>query len=539
MESRSELDIKNEDNYDRLIVSIEAGQRGLNLLIAVCDDPRYREEIIERYEKELAPEIRSYRVEVARGEPSFRAAVASIVDEDEYLQNGGEAVLTVTGAEALLFLQRGEGRSQQEVFFGYLQWTREALRRFPFTIVLWLTNQLERKLSRRAPDFWSWRKGVFRFQCHRKHAVSRVDVAGFEPFLGGEFADADDDDPHFLPVADLQELIEKIEREKGEEDRKLATLYKRLGQVYDRRVKMGEYEDYRQEQDKAIACFEKAIALQRKFDRKMDLADSLGYLAELYSFQGRYREAEPLYLEAAAIHREALPAKHPKLATHLNNLAGFYKSQGRYAEAEPLYLEAVAIDREALPAKHSKLATHLNNLAELYRSQGRYAEAEPLYLEAVAIHTEALPANHPSLATDLNNLALLYESQGRYAEGEPLYLEAVRIDREALGAKHPKLAIHLNNLAELYRSQGRYAEAEPLFLQAVAIHREALPAKHPSLATDLNNLALLYSSQGRYGEAGPLYLEALEICDRALGPEHPNTIKVRENLERFRREKTD
>lgn len=40
-------------------------------------------------------------------------------------------------------------------------------------------------------------------------------------------------------------------------------------------------------------------------------------------------------------------------------------------------------------------------------------------------------------------------------------------------------------------------------------------------------------------QAEPLYLEALEICDRALGPEHPNTIKVRENLERFRKETAD
>ncbi len=493
MTSTSELDRQNEESYDGLIVSIEAGQGVLNLLIAVCDDPTYRQEIIERYEKELAPEIRSYRVELDRDEPSLRAAVASVVEKDEYLQNGGKAVVTVMGAETLLFLNRHGGRSQQEIFFGYLQWTREALRQFPFTIVLWLTNQLERKLSRRAPDFWSWRKGVFRFQCHRKHAVSREDVAAFEPFLGREFADADDDDPHFLPVADLQELIDKIERDKGVDDRRLATLYQRLGQVYKRRVDKGEYEDYRQEQERAIECFQRAIKLQRKFDKEVDLAESLNYLAELYYYQGRYEEAEPLYKEAVALDREILPANHPDLATDLNSLALLYKSQGRYEEAEPLYKEVVAIAREALPAMHPDLAVHLNNLAAWYYSQGRYEEAEPLYLEAVAIDREALPANHPDFAA------------------------------------------HLNNLAGLYQSQGRYTEAEPLFLEALAIHREALPANHPSLAIYLSNLAGLYFYQSRYAEAEPLYLEALEIYDRALGPEHPNTIKVRENLERLRR----
>ncbi|RMH77075.1 MAG: CHAT domain-containing protein, partial [Cyanobacteria bacterium J007] len=91
-------------------------------------------------------------------------------------------------------------------------------------------------------------------------------------------------------------------------------------------------------------------------------------------------------------------------------------SQGRYTEAEPLYLEAVRIDRIALPENHPQLAIHLNNLAGLYRAQGRYAEAEPLYLEAVRIHRIALPDNHPQLATHLNNLAGLYRAQGRYAE---------------------------------------------------------------------------------------------------------------------------
>ena len=72
---------------------------------------------------------------------------------------------------------------------------------------------------------------------------------------------------------------------------------------------------------------------------------------------------------------------HPQLATHLNNLAGLYKSQGRYTEAEPLYLQAIAIDKQSLPENHPSLATHLNNLAGLYKSQGRYTEAEPLYLQ--------------------------------------------------------------------------------------------------------------------------------------------------------------
>ncbi|WP_052349634.1 CHAT domain-containing tetratricopeptide repeat protein [Planktothrix prolifica] len=273
-----------------------------------------------------------------------------------------------------------------------------------------------------------------------------------------------------------------------------------------------------------------AIIRQSLPPNHADLARGFNNLAVLYESQGRYSEAEPLYLEAVAIIRQSLPPNHPSLARHLNNLAVLYESQGRYSEAEPLYLEAVAIDRQALSPNHPRLATHLNNLANLYRSQGRYGEAEPLFLEAVAIDRQALSPNHPDLARDLSNLAVLYESQGRYSEAEPLYLEAVAIIRQALSPNHPALAEHLNNLAGLYESQERYSEAEPLLLEAVAIDRQSLPPNHPHLAMHLNSLAELYKAQGRYSEAEPLYLEAVAIDRQALPPNHPHLATLLNNL---------
>ncbi|MFM7437163.1 MAG: tetratricopeptide repeat protein, partial [Snowella sp.] len=47
-----------------------------------------------------------------------------------------------------------------------------------------------------------------------------------------------------------------------------------------------------------------------------------------------------------------LPPNHPDLATYLNNLAGLYYSQGKYNEAESLYLEALAISEQSLDSDH-------------------------------------------------------------------------------------------------------------------------------------------------------------------------------------------
>jgi hypothetical protein len=161
----STLRDQNQNNFDDLLISIEARPDSLNLLLAVCSDNKMRDRMIAQYEAELDSDIRCYRVELPRDEPSMRLAIARMVEQKPYLQQRGKAVITVTGADELQNYKRvGEGRSEQEVFFGYLQWTREALRELPFAIVLWLTPELEILISKKAPDFWAWRKGVFRFE---------------------------------------------------------------------------------------------------------------------------------------------------------------------------------------------------------------------------------------------------------------------------------------------------------------------------------------------------------------------------------------
>jgi tetratricopeptide (TPR) repeat protein len=499
-------------------VSIEAGKDILNLLIAVCDDSDCRDRLIADYEAELEPDIRRYRVELARGEPSLRSAIANLVEQEAYLQQRGKAVITVTGVEKLRFFKQfGESRSEQEVFFGYLQWTREAMREFPFSIVLWVTRQIEVLISNESPDFWGWRKGVFRFDTKKTAAVPKTE---FEPFRS-LVAEDDREPPSLIPLEDLQALIARTEQKKGLQDPSLASLYASMGKIYNRRIESGECENFQQEYELAIDYFQKAIALQQELDVELELSSSLSYLAGLYKSQGRYSEAEPLYLQALEIGRRSLPEDHPSLPNYLNNLAEIYRNQGRYSEAEPLYLQALEIDRRSLPEDHPSLAIHLNNLAGLYRDQGRYSEAEPLYLQAVEIVRRSLPEDHPRLATHLNNLALLYKFQGRYSEAESLYLQALEIDRRSLPEDHPSLANSLNNLALLYVSQGRYSEAELLYLQGLEIDRRSLPEDHPSLATHLNSLALLYQSQGRYSEAEPLFLQAWEIHRRSLPEGHP------------------
>ncbi|MBD2486217.1 tetratricopeptide repeat protein [Aulosira sp. FACHB-615] len=523
-------DDENRDAYDDLVVSIDAKANRLNLLIGVCDDASFRDEIIAQYEAELEPQIRCFRTTLARGEPSLRAAVAKLVESEEYLQQHNPAVISVTGAEQLHFLKLGEERSEQEIFFGYLQWTREGLREFYFAIVLWVTNQILVELIKKAPDFWSWRNGVFRFVSRRKNTVSARELEPIRfAFTSNELSGFDDENEYLLPIEDLQGFIQDLEQ-RGVKDTTLATLYFSLGDIYRKRLERSESLDYKKEQELGIKYLNKAVELQKELGLEKDLASSLNNLAFFYRSQGRYSEAEPLYIQALALRRKLLGEEHPDVATSLNNLAGLYCSQGRYSEAEPLYIQALALRRTLLGEEHPDVATSLNNLAGLYESQGRYSEAEPLYIQDLALSRKLLGEEHPDVATSLNNLAFLYKSQGRYSEAEPLYIQALALKRKLLGEEHPDVATSLNNLAGLYRSQGRYSEAEPLYIQALALRRTLLGEEHPSVATSLNNLALLYESQGRYSEAEPLYIQDLALSRKLLGEEHPDVASSINNL---------
>jgi tetratricopeptide (TPR) repeat protein len=53
----------------------------------------------------------------------------------------------------------------------------------------------------------------------------------------------------------------------------------------------------------------------------------------------------------------------------LNNLAALYRSQGKYEEAEPLYLQALEIAERVLGANHPNTVTFRENLKYLRTQQ--------------------------------------------------------------------------------------------------------------------------------------------------------------------------
>ncbi|MBK1986103.1 ATP-binding protein [Sphaerospermopsis aphanizomenoides BCCUSP55] len=262
-------------------------------------------------------------------------------------------------------------------------------------------------------------------------------------------------------------------------------------------------------------------------------ARSLNGLALLYYSQGRYNDAEPLFLQSLNIKKYQLGNYHPNVAASLNNLAVLYRNQGRFNDAEPLFLQSLDIYKSQLGNDHPDLATSLNNLALLYRNQGRFNDAEPLFLQSLDIYKSRLGNDHLDVATSFTKLELLYQLQGKYNNAKSLFLQSLDIRKRQLGNDHPDVAQSLNNLAGLYQLQGKYNDAELLFLQSLDIIKNQLGNDHPKVATSLNNLALLYRNQGRYNDAELLFLQSLDIRKSQLGNDNTDVAASLNNLALF------
>ncbi|CAN0538213.1 unnamed protein product, partial [Ectocarpus sp. 8 AP-2014] len=88
-------------------------------------------------------------------------------------------------------------------------------------------------------------------------------------------------------------------------------------------------------------------------------------------------------------------------------------SQGKYDEADRLYLRCIEIKERGLGPDHPELAGSLNNRAGLLQAQGKLDDADPLLVRAIEIQERALGPDHPSVAISLGTRAIVLEAQVR------------------------------------------------------------------------------------------------------------------------------
>ncbi|MBI1312081.1 tetratricopeptide repeat protein [bacterium] len=309
-------------------------------------------------------------------------------------------------------------------------------------------------------------------------------------------------------------------------------------------------------------------------DTRTAVASWTHNLALVIHEQGRYAEAERLYLDALARIRAFWQGDHAMMSTYLDSLARLYIDLTRYREAESLIRRALKLRREGIGqgADRAEVAGSLNLLGIVLREAGQLDAAEAAHKESLEIRQDLWGPLQDDVAIAMGNLALVYQEQGQYVrallqqkrtlsvriklhgekhqetadsyaamgalmydmgrfqEAEEWHQKALEIRRAANGANHPKTADSMNSLGQTLSARGQFAEAGALIRDAANVYEAVFDSNHLSLASSYNGLANILEDHKQYLEASELYEKSLSIIREVLGDNHVRVAQRLHNL---------
>ena len=239
-------------------------------------------------------------------------------------------------------------------------------------------------------------------------------------------------------------------------------------------------------------------------------------MAFLLTDQGKFEEAEKIYLRAIAGKTKAFGSNHISTLETVNALGYLYTEQREFKKAEETFLHALARYKKAKLLDYPSRLITVNNLGNLYTYQGKTKDAEKLYLHALAIHKKGRLPGYEAAIDTTYNLGNLYGNQGRLEEAEKMYLYALTGQEKLVGPDHTSTLDIVNNLGLLYTDQGKFEEAEKMYLRTLIGKEKNLGPNHASTLSTIYSLGICYKLQGKVKRAEEIYLDAMTRYKKAI-----------------------
>jgi eukaryotic-like serine/threonine-protein kinase len=253
-------------------------------------------------------------------------------------------------------------------------------------------------------------------------------------------------------------------------------------------------------------------------------------LAKALSKQGKFAEAEPLFVRATAARAKAFGPDALATLRAIENHATMRQAEGKPGEAEAMLRRVVAtLERTHGPDLPATLGVWMQ-VADCLRPQDRDAEAVPIYTRVIAGLEKQLGADHPTTLFAVNNLALVQENLGAYDRAEALFRRAIAGLERHLGENHDEPLIARLNLASCLRNAGALSKAEPIAADVYARRVKHFGLKYPNTLYAANQYGIILNNLGRGDRAEPLFRQAVDGLREILGPHHRDTIDCMTNL---------
>jgi tetratricopeptide (TPR) repeat protein len=255
---------------------------------------------------------------------------------------------------------------------------------------------------------------------------------------------------------------------------------------------------------------------QQALPDNLDSAHVLSNLAQVYTYEHRYLEAESLFNRARSIAAKLAPEGW-LMAQILRDLGNLYTDQAKYDQAESIFKQSLTLREQIFGADHPEVAETLESLGSLYIQQGKFSDAEKCINRALDVLKASVGHDNADFASALFDLAMMHLRQRKFEEAGRILKEVLAIRLKVLPQNHPEIASTMKELAALCRDAGELHDAETFYRQLLTADELALGKDSPAVASDLDNLAQILAAQKRITEGRSLTNRSSEIKTKLPG----------------------
>ncbi|KAJ5765992.1 Acyl transferase/acyl hydrolase/lysophospholipase [Penicillium nucicola] len=249
------------------------------------------------------------------------------------------------------------------------------------------------------------------------------------------------------------------------------------------------------------------------------------------TYDGRYREAEPLFYEIidGSMNLQGNESMH--ILSGLGGLATIAMSQGTSEKAIGLFKEILRIRTNIHGPDHLDTIRAVTQLAGSYRMAEKFDNAEILYKKAIRHYLATLRPDSTETMDAIFGLTMVFKSQGKVSDSVELSHQSLQIARNTLGSCHIQTVFAMVGVAIIYVEQWRLKEAQALFTEAFDIQKDLLGPEHPATIRNMAWLATTLAYQGQRAEAFGMMKECIRLHGQVFGDEHPYTESLSDLLE--------
>ncbi|MEH1786653.1 MAG: DUF2225 domain-containing protein [Nostoc sp.] len=219
---------------------------------------------------------------------------------------------------------------------------------------------------------------------------------------------------------------------------------------------------------KAIAKFEQALQLYRQANtpdgqklRPLE-ADTLSYIAKIYSELGEKQKALSYYNQALSLYRQVGDKKSEGVS--LNNIGSVYYFLGENQKALSYYNQSLLLHR--LIGNKSGIATTLNNVGKVYLNLGENQKALSYFSESLSLHQQA--GDKRGIPVALNNIGIVYLNLGENQKALSYFSESLSLHQQATDKRG--IPTDLNNIGKVYSNLGEHQKALDYYNQCLPLY---------------------------------------------------------------------